>query len=266
MLDCRSAALAIRERHPDLFVEPEEQRSSRSGRTSPNEAEGQPPPMAKLTSLSPASRKPSISLSEMITTSITLKSTLDLDIQGPNSGWPSGLFSESTASSSRSSLQPPSVSSQQPEGDQVPSRVAEAISALQREVLLLRTELNFELWISRENVKHFGRLYQDRILSKNAEAERQGLVRPFIYLYADGNRCDASTISTISYADTVDRSFDLNGNSGNTRNRRPLRRTNMLTGTRSCSKSCVTFEKKRNPGFRRLLLYEMLRRRPGYEP
>jgi len=46
---------------------------------------------------------------------------------------------------------------------------------LQREVLLLRNELNFELWSSRENVKHIGRLYQDRVLSKTAEMERQGL-------------------------------------------------------------------------------------------
>jgi hypothetical protein len=178
MLDCRSAALAIRERHPDLFVKPDEERHSPPRRTPSNVVEGHSPPAIQPVNLSSAHIKPSISLSDMIATSITLKSTLDVDIQGPNSGWPSSLFSGSTASSSRrSSLPPPSVSSQQTDGDQVPSRVAEAVSALQREVLLLRTELNFELWISRENVKHFGRLYQDRILSKNAEAERQGLVR-----------------------------------------------------------------------------------------
>jgi len=39
----------------------------------------------------------------------------------------------------------------------------------------LKNELNFELWLSRENVQHVGRLYQERILSKNAEVERQGL-------------------------------------------------------------------------------------------
>jgi hypothetical protein len=60
----------------------------------------------------------------------------------------------------------------------LPSNVIQAISGLQREVLLLRNELNFELWLSRENVRHIGRLYQDQVLSKNAEAERQGLVRP----------------------------------------------------------------------------------------
>jgi hypothetical protein len=177
MLDCRSAALGIRERHPDLFVAPEEGESQFPGQTYLNDAQDQSPPIVQKMDLSSAPGKPKISLSELITTSIALKSTLDVEIQGPNSGWPPGLFAGSTASSSRSSLPLPSVSSQ-PDVDRIPSHVVEAISALQREVLLLRTELNFELWISRENVKHFGRLYQDRVLSKNAEAERQGLVRP----------------------------------------------------------------------------------------
>jgi hypothetical protein len=60
--------------------------------------------------------------------------------------------------------------------DKLPSHVAQAISDLQREVIHLRNELNFEVWLSRENVRHIGRLYQDQILSKNAEMERQGLV------------------------------------------------------------------------------------------
>jgi hypothetical protein len=191
MLDCRSAALAFRERHPDLFVDPEEERSSLPPKTSSNGVEGHSTPAIQTESSASTPGKPSISLSEMIATSITLKSTLDVDIQGPNSGWPSSIFSGSTASSSRrSSLPPPSVSSQQAEGDEIPSRVAEALSALQREVLLLRTELNFELWISRENVKHFGRLYQDRILSKNAEAERQGLVCSLLFK-SKRDRCDS---------------------------------------------------------------------------
>lgn len=47
---------------------------------------------------------------------------------------------------------------------------------LHRQVLILRNELDLELWLSKENIKHIGRLYQDKILSKSAEAERQGLV------------------------------------------------------------------------------------------
>jgi len=53
--------------------------------------------------------------------------------------------------------------------------VSQAISGLQREILLLRNDLNFELWLSRENSKHIGRLYQDQILMRTAETERQGL-------------------------------------------------------------------------------------------
>ncbi|TRM61869.1 hypothetical protein BD626DRAFT_500788 [Schizophyllum amplum] len=55
------------------------------------------------------------------------------------------------------------------------NRVAQALASLQREVVLLRNELNFELWLSRENVKHIGRLYQDRTLYRSAETERQAL-------------------------------------------------------------------------------------------
>jgi hypothetical protein len=58
----------------------------------------------------------------------------------------------------------------------LPMHAVQAISELQREVLLLRNELNFELWLSRENIKHVGRLWHDRRLLQTAESERQGLV------------------------------------------------------------------------------------------
>lgn len=60
--------------------------------------------------------------------------------------------------------------------DGLPPHVSQAISGLQREIILIRNELFFELWLSRQNIQHIGRLFQDRILSKAAEAERQGLV------------------------------------------------------------------------------------------
>jgi chromosome segregation ATPase len=121
----------------------------------------------------------------MVSTSVALKSNLDVEVLRPSHSWPSGLFPTATSSPSKTSISlPPETESSsllQPENngyDQsqpIPFHVAQAISGLQREVLLLRNELNFELWLSRENVRHIGRLYQDRILSKNAEAERQGL-------------------------------------------------------------------------------------------
>ena len=62
----------------------------------------------------------------------------------------------------------------------MPKHVAQAIAGLQREILLLKNDLNLELWSVRENVTHIGRLYKERVLSRNEEVERQGLVRLFL--------------------------------------------------------------------------------------
>ncbi|KIM62085.1 hypothetical protein SCLCIDRAFT_120575 [Scleroderma citrinum Foug A] len=116
-----------------------------------------------------------ISLQDMITTSVALKSNLEIDIDGPTAAtWPTLLFPSGNnplLKSGDSSSESDNVS----EGLPLPKHVREAIVGLQREILLLRNELNFELWLSRENVQHIGRLHKDRILSKNMEAERQGL-------------------------------------------------------------------------------------------
>ncbi|KAG8968241.1 hypothetical protein FRC05_001622 [Tulasnella sp. 425] len=50
-----------------------------------------------------------------------------------------------------------------------------AISSLQREVLLLRNELNFELWLKKQHLSHMGKLHRDRIVARSEEAERQNL-------------------------------------------------------------------------------------------
>jgi hypothetical protein len=114
----------------------------------------------------------------MIKTSVALKSNLDVEIEAPTAAWSSLLFPPGSNSPTKRVLDlPPEPNISRDE--QLPSHVAQAISGLQRDVLLLRNELNFELWLSRENVKHIGRLYQDRILSKNAEVEQQGLVSFF---------------------------------------------------------------------------------------
>ena len=110
----------------------------------------------------------SISLQDMVSTSVALKSNIDVQIIQPVSQWPQSLFLPSVPPAGYTTSPPDSVMG--------PSQMIQVISALQREVLLLRNELNFELWLSRENVKHIGRLYEDRILAKTAETERQGLV------------------------------------------------------------------------------------------
>ena len=203
MLDLRNAAFAIRVRHAELTNITSTEEASQPTldldsdtvfATSPQTLFASPegPSMSSLTpqphhvNLELTPGRPRISLQDMISTSVALKSNLDIEILRPSYSWPSGLFPTTISSPSRASisLRPETDSSSllQPESDghdqsqPIPSHVAQAISGLQREVLLLRNELNFELWLSRENVRHIGRLYQDRILSKNAEAERQGLV------------------------------------------------------------------------------------------
>ena len=121
-----------------------------------------------------SSDPPQISLQDMITTSVALKSNVKVDI---TKRWPSTLFPTITSSPVDNDISLQSESFPSRSNDEVPLHVVEAMARLQREILLLRNELNFELWVSRENVRHIGRLYQDRILSRNAEAERQGLVR-----------------------------------------------------------------------------------------
>ncbi|THU92182.1 hypothetical protein K435DRAFT_758374 [Dendrothele bispora CBS 962.96] len=107
---------------------------------------------------------PKISLQDMVTTSILLKSRRDIDSQNPHR--PSELFSSSAS-------QP-----ETPEDTVFLSEdedASQALSILQRDVLLLRNELNFELWLSRANIRHIGRLWQNKVLSQSAEVERQGL-------------------------------------------------------------------------------------------
>lgn len=121
-----------------------------------------------------SSGKTIISLQDMIDTTIALKSKLNLEVIQPKSQWPHSLFSAIGVSSPEQNDLPPMATLEQ---DPNSFHVAQAISGLQREVLLLRNDLNFELWLTRENAKHIARLYQDRILMKTAETERQGLVR-----------------------------------------------------------------------------------------
>ncbi|KAF9533539.1 hypothetical protein CPB83DRAFT_480311 [Crepidotus variabilis] len=147
-----------------------------------------------------SSGKAVISLQDMINTTIALRSNLDVEVVHPSGMWKEDLWttnsiptsavaskapspdtskSTSTASSPPGMEHPPSTDSthtqMQPKEDSNEAHVAQAVSGLQREILLLRNDLNFELWLSRENAKHIGRLYQDRILMRSADAERQGL-------------------------------------------------------------------------------------------
>ncbi|EDR10962.1 uncharacterized protein LACBIDRAFT_293458 [Laccaria bicolor S238N-H82] len=109
-----------------------------------------------------------LSLQDMIQASVALKSDIDVEVVKTTSQWSQHFFTAETSELIRT--RPSSPTSEQNQ-----THVAQAISRLQRDRLLLLNELNFELWLSRENAKHIARLYQDRILMKTAETERQGL-------------------------------------------------------------------------------------------
>jgi hypothetical protein len=114
-----------------------------------------------------------VSLEEMAAVSVALKSNLDVEIDSTMSSFPSALFPH--PSGYDDGVSSPALSVFE-DGSGTPKHVAQAVATLQRNVLLLRNELNFELWLSRENAQHIGRLFHERILSKNQETERQGLV------------------------------------------------------------------------------------------
>ncbi|QRV76227.1 Tuberous sclerosis 1 protein [Ceratobasidium sp. AG-Ba] len=65
----------------------------------------------------------------------------------------------------------------EPEGQNRPRYIVaeEALSILQRDVLILRNQLNFEVYLKELVQQHVGRLHRDTIVSRGEEAERQGL-------------------------------------------------------------------------------------------
>ncbi|KAI7872655.1 hypothetical protein BDF14DRAFT_1716475, partial [Spinellus fusiger] len=55
------------------------------------------------------------------------------------------------------------------------SETRNMVAALKREVLLLRNELNFELFLKQQHLQHIGRLHREHVLDNSVEAERQQL-------------------------------------------------------------------------------------------
>ncbi|KAJ7105763.1 hypothetical protein C8R43DRAFT_1100098 [Mycena crocata] len=178
MLDVRNTALGLRERYQAQGLTVNHRQSPSATPSISGSDDGGKTPM--LTMGRTTTGETRISLKDMIATSLVLKSTLNVEIEPAVSQWPGSLFAPAIGGSPavhHNTLPVAMQATHDPAGDPdaLPGHIAQAISGLQREVLLLRNELNFELWLSRENVKHVGRLYQDRILSRDAEVERQGL-------------------------------------------------------------------------------------------
>ncbi|CCM02390.1 uncharacterized protein FIBRA_04488 [Fibroporia radiculosa] len=202
MLDMRNAALGIQQRAPAVLSTdpvsppspvpvPVVHPSSTSAHASLVSSPTIRPEELSMPALGGVSGKPRVSLQDMISVSVALKSGLDVEVVHPSTSWSAGSISSHPTTRSpsldvvREETEKTDVQQRQEESAQIaqastsgqptPTHIGQALAGLQREVLLLRNELNFELWNARENVKHIGRLYQDRVLSKTAEVERQGL-------------------------------------------------------------------------------------------
>lgn len=186
MLDVRNTALGRKQFCADIVSAAAEPSLLESTTIFDGDTSTAPTPHPGYAELPAA--KPRVSLESMITASVALKSNLDVEIETPTAAWSSLLFPTGSNSPTKRAFDMPSEPNTY--NEQLPSHIAQAISGLQREVLLLRNELNFELWLSRENVKHIGRLYQDRILSKNAEVEQQGLFNKLRHYRAEVQRLD----------------------------------------------------------------------------
>lgn len=178
MLDVRNTALGLHEHLAGASSLPEDLLVTPPAAITRDDHDREQIPSLPAHSIELNHGRASISLQDMISTSVALKSNVHVDVIEPITHWPNSLFPSTTASPTKSSAPLPPHT----ENSEIPSHIAQAVSGLQREVLLLRNELNFELWLSRENVKHIGRLYQERIMTRSAEAERQGLVRGSLIL------------------------------------------------------------------------------------
>ena len=200
-----------------------------------------------------------ISMADMVDVTNALKANIDVELITPNIQRIASLPSRSPSPAKRQTV----TSNVTSEVEHGMGNFVHTVADLQREVLLLRNELNFELWIQRENVKHIGRLYQDRILMKSAEAERQGLVRALsIRWYAISE--SILQCSTTNCASIVHKLLPLRMNCAIANGRHPLRRASMLTGTWSYNRDSKNFVRRKKPGYLKQLPSEALRKKLRY--
>ena len=211
MLDVRNASLGMREleRQYNTHVPPSKVSLSSSPKSNQASEPISVPALSSSVESSSSSllaqiaharvpKKPRISLQEMINTAVALKSGLDVEVVDSTPTWPTNLFRNHAGTQLNVDVEDSgtvtpdtaTLAHREVDPDNIPAHFAQAIAELQREALLLRSELNFELWLARENVKHIGRLYHERVISRNAEVERQGLVGQL--------RLDLSIILTIT--------------------------------------------------------------------
>jgi hypothetical protein len=173
MLNTRNVRIGSQQEEPTMYQETREWLASSLSKSP--------------TDVSPRAEEPQrgryrISLRDMVATSVALKSGMDIevDIGDSQPTWQDLLFFGSPSSPGKRSISLPregkSVKLPPTRDKEIPDHVAEAISALQRKLILMNNELNCELWLARRNVEHIAQLKKECELAKSAEGERQGLV------------------------------------------------------------------------------------------
>jgi hypothetical protein len=127
---------------------------------------------------------PVVSVPTIVATALLLRSGADVTLVGPT--WLGAAVTLSEASDVVPSTPPVGTpahsraasNERTPPPPRSPLENMVALAGrLQREVAALQTELALELWLNRENVKHVARLHDNHVLTRNADVERQALVR-----------------------------------------------------------------------------------------
>lgn len=127
-------------------------------------------------------RQRRISLQDLLAATATLKASSASDMPllfAPAAGSPPRSAGPAQTAFSASANRTPDASAAAVTDSgtpPMPAEIVETIAGLQREVLLLRTELHFELWLKRESARHVARLHQDHIKTRDADLERNALV------------------------------------------------------------------------------------------
>ncbi|CAG8665650.1 9630_t:CDS:10 [Funneliformis caledonium] len=111
-----------------------------------------------------------ISMKEIMEVHQALKSGADIVVG--DDPWASKIISYSNSLTSNHPISPP-------ENNAPPlkptTNIQASVAFLQREIMLLRNELNFEFYLKQQHLQHIGRLHRDHVLDSTVEAERQNL-------------------------------------------------------------------------------------------
>lgn len=143
----------------------------------------------------PQLKRATVSISQIVDTHIALKSGAPVDIMDDLNDFPStprvhvsqvpafeiaaGSLSESLKryETARGTLSPEVLSLTSTQRDEARD---EAISSLQRDMLMVMNELNFEVFLRRQHLAQLRSLHTEGVHSRHSEMERQRMVRGYL--------------------------------------------------------------------------------------